>query len=91
MTLGQGHGKIIQYISPDPYGLCAKYQRFSSNGYVCGRAIARIKWPLYMTEKHETRALTGDLHWNNMDLRLRNFIWTMVNLMIDGITSPTVI
>ena len=32
MTLGQGHGKIIQYISLDPYILCAKYLRFSSNG-----------------------------------------------------------
>ena len=31
VTLGQGHGKVIQYISPDPYILCAKYQRFSSN------------------------------------------------------------
>ena len=26
MTLGQGQGKVIQYISPDPYILCAKYQ-----------------------------------------------------------------
>ena len=25
MTLGQGHGKVIQYISPDPYILCAKF------------------------------------------------------------------
>ena len=33
VTLGQGQGKVIQYISPDPYILCAKYQRFSSNGF----------------------------------------------------------
>ena len=33
MTLGQGHGKVIQYISPYPYTLCAKYLRFSSNGF----------------------------------------------------------
>ena len=33
VALGQGHGKVIQYISPDPYILCAKYQRFSSNGF----------------------------------------------------------
>ena len=33
VTLGQGHGKVIQYISPDPYILCAKYQKFSSNGF----------------------------------------------------------
>ena len=33
VTLGQGHGKVIQYNSPDPYILCAKYQRFSSNGF----------------------------------------------------------
>ena len=31
-TLGQGHGNVIQYISPDPYDLCAKYLRFSWNG-----------------------------------------------------------
>ena len=23
VTLGQGHGKVIEYISPDPYILCA--------------------------------------------------------------------
>ena len=33
MTLGQGHGNVIQYISPDPYILCAKYKRFSSNDF----------------------------------------------------------
>ena len=33
MTLGQGQGKVIQYISPDPYILCAKYQRFSFNSF----------------------------------------------------------
>ena len=25
VTLGQGHGKVIEYITPDPYILCAKY------------------------------------------------------------------
>ena len=33
MTLGQGHGKVIQYISPDLYILCPEYLRFSSNGF----------------------------------------------------------
>ena len=33
VTLGQGHGKVIPYISPDPYILCAKYLRFSWNGF----------------------------------------------------------
>ena len=33
MILGQGHEKVIQYISPDPYIPCAKYQRFSWNGF----------------------------------------------------------
>ena len=33
MPLGQGHGKVIQFISPVPYILCAKYLRFSSNGF----------------------------------------------------------
>ena len=41
VTLGQGHGKVIQYNSPDPYILCAKYQRFSSNGFdVRGKSFA---------------------------------------------------
>ena len=31
MTLGQGHGKAIQYISAGLYILCAKY--LSSNGF----------------------------------------------------------
>ena len=31
VTLGQGQGMVIQYISPDPYILCTKYLRFSSN------------------------------------------------------------
>ena len=33
VTLGQGHGKVIQYIFPDPCILCAKYLRFSWNGF----------------------------------------------------------
>ena len=33
VTLGQGHQKVIQYISPDPYILCSKYLRFSWNGF----------------------------------------------------------
>ena len=32
-TLGQGHAKVIRYISPDPYILCAKYVKFSWNGF----------------------------------------------------------
>ena len=28
VTLDQGHREVIQYISPDPYILCAKYLRF---------------------------------------------------------------
>ena len=33
VTLGQGHRKVIQYISPDSYILCAKYLWFSLNGF----------------------------------------------------------
>ena len=33
VTLGQGHGKVIQYILPDQYILCPKYLRCSSNGF----------------------------------------------------------
>ena len=32
VTLGQGHGKVTQYILPDPYNLCAIYLRFIWNG-----------------------------------------------------------
>ena len=31
VTLGQGHRKVIQYISPDLYILCPKYARFGTN------------------------------------------------------------
>ena len=33
VTLGQSHGKVIQYISPDLYIIFSKYIRFSSNGF----------------------------------------------------------
>ena len=33
VTLGQGHGKVIQYILPDLYILCPKYLRFSWNSF----------------------------------------------------------
>ena len=32
-TLHQGYGKVIKYISPDPYILYAKFLRFSSKGF----------------------------------------------------------
>ena len=33
VTLGQGHGQVIQYISSDPYIFYAKYLRFRSNSF----------------------------------------------------------
>ena len=33
VTLGQGHRKAIQYMSPDLYFLCPKYLRSSSNDF----------------------------------------------------------
>ena len=33
MILSQGHGKVIQYTSPDLYFLCPKHLRFSTNGF----------------------------------------------------------
>ena len=33
VTFGQGHQKVIQYIFPDLYFLCAKYASFTSNGF----------------------------------------------------------
>ena len=52
VTLGQGHGKVIQYISPDPFIVCAKYQRFSSNG-------------LDMRGKSFTAADTAETSWKH--------------------------
>ena len=59
-TLGQGHGKVIQYISPDPYNLCAKYLRFSWNSLmweakVVAAAGAEMNW------KHNVTPDRGDL------------------------------
>ena len=54
VTLGQGYGKVIQYISPDPYNLCAKYLRFSWNGLdVRGKSCSGgghgggLRWEFY--------------------------------------------
>ena len=33
VTLGQSHGKIIQYISPGLYFLCPQYQKLGTNGF----------------------------------------------------------
>ena len=33
VTLGQGQGKVTQYISPDLYVFCPKYLRFGSKGF----------------------------------------------------------
>ena len=33
VTLGQGHRNATQYIFIDSYVLCAKYLKFSSNGF----------------------------------------------------------
>ena len=42
VTLGQGHGQVIESIFPDPYILCAKYLRFSWNGFdVRGKSCCR--------------------------------------------------
>ena len=67
VTLGQGHGKVIQYNSPDPYILCAKYQRFSSNGFdVRGNFFAAADADAAETDwKHKVTPERGDLI--NMD------------------------
>ena len=63
VTLGQGHGKAIQYISPDPYILCAKYRRFSSNGFdVRGKIAAADAVDAAETNwKHKVTPDRGDL------------------------------
>ena len=33
VTLGEGDGKVIQYIFPDLYFLCDKYLSLSANGF----------------------------------------------------------
>ena len=33
MILGQGNGKVIQYISTDLYFICPKYARHSANSF----------------------------------------------------------
>ena len=33
VTLGQGHGKVIQCISPDLYFLCPTYLKCSANSF----------------------------------------------------------
>ena len=61
MTLGQGHGKVIQYISPDPYIICAKYQRFSSNGFdVKGKSFLRWRTRRKQTENIQVTPDPGD-------------------------------
>ena len=60
VTLGQGYRKIIQYISPNPYNLCAKYLRFSWNildvrGKSCcciGRGVGRRGRNELKTQSH---------------------------------------
>ena len=65
VTLGQGHGKVIQYNSPDPYILCAKYQRFSWNGFdVRGKGFAAADADADAAEtdwKHKVTPERGDL------------------------------
>ena len=43
LTLGQGHGKVIQYILPDLYILCPEYLRFSSNVFLRERQKS-LQW-----------------------------------------------
>ena len=62
VTLGQGHGKVIQYISPDPYILCAKYQRFSSNSFdVRGKVFAAVAAAVETNWKHKVTPDRGYL------------------------------
>ena len=63
VTLGQGHGKVIQYISPEPYILCTKYQRFSSNSFdVRGKSFSVTDADAVETNwKHKVTPDRGDL------------------------------
>ena len=62
VTLGQGHGKVIQYIFPDPYILCAKYLRFSSNGFdMRGKSFAAADAAAETNWKHKVTPDRVDL------------------------------
>ena len=61
VTLGQGHRKVIQYISPDPYILCAKYQRFSSNGFEWEWIVFAAADAAETNWKHKVTPDRGDL------------------------------
>ena len=60
-TLGQGQGKVIQYISPDPYILCAKYERFSSNCLTWEGKVFAVADAAEMNWKHKVTPDRGDL------------------------------
>ena len=81
VTLGQGHRKVIEYISPDSYILCAKYLWFSTNGFdvrdkscwVGGRGgggedAAETNW------KHKFTPDWGDLI-NQISARIQAFLF----------------
>ena len=79
VTLGQGHGKVIQYISPEPYILCANYLRFSSNSFdargksCCGGASGR--------GGNELKTVTPD--WGDL-INIR-----FLNLFLPAAVSPS--
>ena len=66
VTLGQGHGKVIQYISPDPYILCAKYQRFQAQTVLTWEgkvfAVADAGDAAETNLKHKVTPDRGDLN-----------------------------
>ena len=62
VTLGQGQGKVIQYISPNPYILCAKYLRSSSwEAKVVASADAAAADAAETNWKHKVTPDRGDL------------------------------
>ena len=67
VTLGQDHGKVIEYISPDPFIPCAKYLRFSWNGFdVRTKFVAAADAAADMAETNWKYKVTPD--WGDLDI-----------------------
>ena len=62
MSLGQGHGKFIQYISTDLYIRCPKYLRFSSNGLTWEAKVVEVAADVAAAD---TAAAAAETNWKH--------------------------
>ena len=63
VTLGQGHGKVIQYIFPDLYFLCPKYVRVSWNTFrhEKQKLLQTLQWQMRKRTEYIVTPDQGDL------------------------------